>query len=185
MYVNNSSWFNLCIYCKSWLWWIKWFDCGSLCALLKLVELDVKCWQRSGLPCLDAPSVGSALAVETGGSLFCSAALKSCNDRFSAVFSRTRGPVIRAPFPTRSILIDPWERRVCVYVCARVWVSMYVWRASARVLSRWECSSRTRLVTDRWEEIVNLWKNKEDVAVIQSRGGRRSESQIAHWLYTF
>lgn len=89
-----------------------------VCALLKLVELDVKCWQRSGLPCLDAPSVGSALAVETGGSLFCSAALKSCNDRFSAVFSRTRGPVIRAPFPTRSIPIDP--RELGVFVCVRV-----------------------------------------------------------------
>lgn len=34
-----------------------------------------------------AVSAGSVLAVEAGGSLLCSAALKSCNDRFSAVFS--------------------------------------------------------------------------------------------------
>lgn len=30
---------------------------------------------------------GSVLAVVAAGSLLCSAALKSCNDRFSAVFS--------------------------------------------------------------------------------------------------
>lgn len=36
--------------------------------------------------CVSA-GAGSVLAVEAGGSLLCSAALKSCNDRFSAVFS--------------------------------------------------------------------------------------------------
>lgn len=154
-----------------------------MCVCLAETGGDVKCWQRSGLPCLDAPSVGSALAVETGGSLFCSAALKSCNDRFSAVFSRTRGPVIRAPFPTRSIPIDPRELGG-VYVRARVRVCVYWGGACARA---GECSSRTRLVTDRWEEIVNLWKNKENVAVIQSGcfwiGGWGS--QIGHWLHSF
>ena len=36
---------------------------------------------------------------------------KSCNDRFSSVFSSTRGPVIRAPFPgDRSLLIRQAQR---------------------------------------------------------------------------
>ena len=91
------------------------------------------------MPCPAAPSVGSALAVETEGSLFCSAALKSCNDRFSAVFSRTRGPVIRAPFPTRSIPIDPRDRGVCVCVCVRVCVCV-----SMCVCARAACTASHR-----------------------------------------
>lgn len=88
---------------------------------------DVKCWQSCMGSAVELPActvrAGLTLAVETGGSLFCSAALKSCNDRFSAVFFWTRGPVIRAPFPTRSIPIDPPQRgaRARGCQCVRGW----------------------------------------------------------------
>lgn len=97
--------------------------------------LCVSCWKWTGV-LWNADKVGVCggvagcivragltLAVETGGSLFCSAALKSCNDRFSAVFFWTRGPVIRAPFPTRSIPIDLPQRgaRVRGCQCVRGW----------------------------------------------------------------
>lgn len=131
-----------------------------MCVCLAETGGDVKCWQRSGLPCLDAPSVGSALAVETGGSLFCSAALKSCNDRFSAVFSRTRGPVIRAPFPTRSIPIDPRELGG-VYVRTRVCVCVLGGRALglgivARERALWQTDEKKLLIFGRTKK---MWQS--------------------------